>query len=149
MKLLGLLTAGLLYSAQGHKEQCVDLCEYKPEYDNFGDYLEPLSNCEKKELLPFMEQRYRYFERSKEFFDNAHDSFDEREHSKAELEETYLIYKKELLLLESEFKKTQALIFADCVSEESVQILAKHVSILSHAIEEHRIAIKYLEDEMK
>lgn len=148
MKLLGLLTAGALCLAQGNsKEQCVDLCPDSKAYKLFDGYLQDLTNCEKKELLPVMTTRHDYIQKTNEFFDGE-PNLDSRLDAVINLGEVYVIHRKELLLLEAEFKKTQSMLFADCVSDESQSILAKHLSILAHAIEEHNEAIAYIEEQM-
>jgi len=147
MKILGLLTAGLFGLGQVNStEQCVDLCPDSPSYEAFGGYLEGLSNCEKKELLPTMQSRYDYMKRSEEYFAEAENfSDDELEPS---LGEVYVILQKELKLLEAEFKATQAMLFSDCITDDSLKILSKHISIITQAMENTRKQIAELEDQM-
>lgn len=116
-------------------DQCDASCAWSDDYDAFGDYLDGLTNCEKARLFPSMLDRHEHVAKTAEAFAKHRPS--NKEQTIVKMKRIYDAYVLELSVLSKELAKTQELLFDECTSEESREILAKHVSMLTHGMEVH------------
>jgi hypothetical protein len=124
---------------------CNNECNWHPSFDSFQDYLADLSYCEMEQLVGVMDERYNFVKQANEAFKEIPQNLNRRgAHEK--MEAIYELYKKEIVLLRAELQKTQELLFDDCTSEVSKEILAKHISVLTDAIAGHENHLRYIEE---
>jgi len=127
--------------------ECPANCEYFDDYEAFGDYLTDLTNCEKERLFPAMEARHRFISVKGKAIDTENE---DKPTSRLEaiqrmqgIKQAYIV---ELRLLNAELVKTQELLFDDCTSENSREILAKHAQAVTHGIELHNEQLQALNE---
>lgn len=148
------LALGSFSLAQGglQTDQCdAEPCEYLEEYDQFDDhYLKNLTTCEKEKLLPVMDTRATYMEKTAEALQKPRVTADvTKQVALQRMQEIAHAYKNEIRALKDEILKTQELLFDDCVSDESKEILAKHASMLINALNLHSANLEKVETYLK